>query len=141
VVAPDARVLPCHAAGELPGLEFWKATDRSLRACWNEAPGMNAFRGEAWMREPCRSCPERGRDFGGCRCQAFALTGDAANTDPACALAPEHARVVEARQRAEAGWPAEVDSRAGPQSDARAGRPAGGGSLVYRGERVTPPRS
>jgi pyrroloquinoline quinone biosynthesis protein E len=57
---------------------------------------MNAFRGEAWMQEPCRSCPERARDFGGCRCQAFALAGDAAATDPACALSPRHARVAAA---------------------------------------------
>jgi pyrroloquinoline quinone biosynthesis protein E len=90
VVAPDGLVLPCHAARGLPGLEFWSVVERGLRAAWEDAPGMNAFRGEAWMREPCRSCPERTRDFGGCRCQAFRLTGDAAATDPACALAPGH---------------------------------------------------
>jgi pyrroloquinoline quinone biosynthesis protein E len=66
---------------------------------------MNAFRGEAWMREPCRSCPERGRDFGGCRCQAHALAGDAAAADPACALAPAHAQVLAARREAD-GEPA-----------------------------------
>jgi pyrroloquinoline quinone biosynthesis protein E len=66
---------------------------------------MNAYRGESWMREPCRSCPERGRDFGGCRCQAYRLTGDAANTDPACALAPQRDAIVQARERAGAsGW-------------------------------------
>ncbi len=97
VIAPDGRVLPCQAAGELP-LEFWRVPERSLAACWSEAPGMQAYRGEAWMPEPCRSCPERGRDFGGCRCQAFALTGDAANTDPACAKAPHHDLVVQARE-------------------------------------------
>jgi pyrroloquinoline quinone biosynthesis protein E len=97
VVAPDGHVLPCHGAAELP-LEFWSLTDRSLRECWESAPGMNAYRGEAWMREPCRSCPERARDFGGCRCQAFALLGDAAATDPACALSPEHAALVRARE-------------------------------------------
>ncbi len=100
VVTPDGRALPCHAAAELP-LEFWRVTERSLGECWADAPGMNAFRGEAWMPEPCRSCPERGRDFGGCRCQAFALTGDAARTDPACRLAPDHERVREAREAAE----------------------------------------
>jgi pyrroloquinoline quinone biosynthesis protein E len=63
---------------------------------------MNAFRGEAWMPEPCRSCPERARDFGGCRCQAFQLTGDAAATDPACELAPGHEAVLNARRDAEA---------------------------------------
>ena len=62
---------------------------------------MQRFRGEAWMPEPCRSCPERGRDFGGCRCQAFALAGDAGATDPACALAPTHGIVSDARARAE----------------------------------------
>jgi pyrroloquinoline quinone biosynthesis protein E len=101
VVAPDGRVLPCHGASELPGLEFWRATERPLADCWARAPGMNAFRGEGWMPEPCRSCPERSRDFGGCRCQAFALTGDPAATDPACALAPEHRLVAEARRDSE----------------------------------------
>jgi len=101
VVAPDGLVLPCHAARGLPGLEFWSAAARGLRACWEDAPGMNAFRGEAWMREPCRSCPERARDFGGCRCQAFRLTGDAANADPACALAPHHDALRSARDAGE----------------------------------------
>ena len=101
LVAPDGLVLPCHAARELPGLEFWRVPERSLRSCWEDAPGMNAFRGEAWMREPCRSCPERGRDFGGCRCQAFRLTGDATIADPACALSPAHGQVLAARRRAE----------------------------------------
>jgi pyrroloquinoline quinone biosynthesis protein E len=99
VVAPDGRVLPCHNAAQLP-LEFWNVRERGLAECWRGAPGMNAFRGEAWMREPCRSCPERARDFGGCRCQAFALTGDAANTDPACGLSPEHGRIAEAHAAA-----------------------------------------
>jgi pyrroloquinoline quinone biosynthesis protein E len=63
---------------------------------------MQAFRGEAWMREPCRSCPERARDFGGCRCQAFLLAGDAAATDPACALSPHHPLILAAREAAEA---------------------------------------
>jgi pyrroloquinoline quinone biosynthesis protein E len=102
VVAPDGRVLPCHAAGEIPGLVFGSLAERSLAWCWREAPGMRAFRGEAWMREPCRSCPERARDFGGCRCQAYLLTGDAAATDPACSLAPAHAAVLAAREAAEA---------------------------------------
>ena len=94
VVAPDGTALPCHEAQTLKGLEFWNVKDRSLRECWEMAPGMNAFRGQEWMPEPCRSCPERARDFGGCRCQAFHLTGNAAATDPACALSPEHARVA-----------------------------------------------
>ncbi|MCG8591695.1 MAG: pyrroloquinoline quinone biosynthesis protein PqqE [Proteobacteria bacterium] len=93
VVTPGGRVQPCHEAGTLPGLEFWNVKERGLAACWERAPGMNAFRGEAWMPEPCRSCDRREQDFGGCRCQAFHLTGDAAKTDPACALAPDHARI------------------------------------------------
>jgi len=100
VVAPDGRVLPCHGAAELPGLEFWRVPERLLAECWSDAPGMNAFRGEAWMAAPCRDCPERTRDFGGCRCQAFALTGDASATDPACSLAPAHEIVVRARETA-----------------------------------------
>ena len=100
VVAPDGAVLPCHGAAELPGLDFWRVPERTLAACWSEAPGMNAFRGEAWMPEPCASCPERSRDFGGCRCQAFQLTGDAGATDPACALSPHHDAVERAREAA-----------------------------------------
>jgi len=98
VVRPDGLVLPCHLAGDLPGLEFFSATEHPLSACWGDAPGMNAFRGEAWMAEPCRSCPEREKDHGGCRCQAFALSGDAAATDPACSLAPRHDLVLTARE-------------------------------------------
>ncbi len=97
VVDPTGRVLPCHEASEIPGLEFWNAQERSVRACWNEAPGMLAYRGTDWMSEPCRSCPERENDFGGCRCQAFRLLGDASLTDPACALSPAHDVVVQAR--------------------------------------------
>jgi pyrroloquinoline quinone biosynthesis protein E len=105
VVTPDGRVLPCHGAAELPELEFWRVPERPLGECWAQAPGMNAFRGEVWMREPCRSCPERTRDFGGCRCQAFALAGDPAVADPACALSPFHERLVAAREaRREEGW-------------------------------------
>jgi len=114
VVTPSGVVLPCHAAAELPGLTFWHADERGLRACWADAPGMRAFRGEAWMPEPCRSCPERGRDFGGCRCQAFALVGDAAATDPACAKAPRHDVVLAARAAAEGGAVAQIVLRGAP---------------------------
>jgi pyrroloquinoline quinone biosynthesis protein E len=100
VVAPDGRVLPCHGAAQLPDLDFWRVPERALAACWADAPGMNAYRGEDWMPEPCRSCPERALDFGGCRCQAFALTGDATATDPACELAPRHEVVARARAAA-----------------------------------------
>ena len=89
VVAPDGLVLPCHVAHTLPGLAFWR-----------QSKAFEAFRGEAWMPEPCRSCDRRAIDFGGCRCQAYHLTGDAAATDPACSLAPAHALVEAARREA-----------------------------------------
>ena len=97
IVAPDGLVLPCQSARRIDDLEFWNVTVQPLKACWSEAPGMNAFRGEDWMREPCRSCPRRHDDFGGCRCQAFELVGDAAVTDPACSLSPHHPIVLSAR--------------------------------------------
>lgn len=100
VVAPDGAVLPCHAARSLP-LAFEGVRSRPLRTLWEESEGLRAFRGEDWMPEPCKSCDRRRIDFGGCRCQAFALTGDPRATDPACALAPRHALILEARAEAE----------------------------------------
>ena len=100
VVAPDGVVLPCHAARSLP-IDFEGVRGGSLAHAWREGQGMRAFRGEAWMADPCRTCDRRGVDFGGCRCQAFALTGDARATDPACALAPTHGLVRDARATAE----------------------------------------
>jgi pyrroloquinoline quinone biosynthesis protein E len=100
VVAPDGAVLPCHAARSLP-LSFETVRAQPLARAWADSPAMQAFRGEAWMPDPCRSCDRRSVDFGGCRCQAFALTGDARATDPACSLAPSHGVVLEARRRAE----------------------------------------
>jgi PqqA peptide cyclase len=93
-VTPAGKVLPCHAAESIPELEFWSVRDHSLADIWANAPAFNAFRGTDWMREPCRSCERREIDFGGCRCQAFAITGDARATDPVCHLAPEHDKVV-----------------------------------------------
>jgi len=93
-VTPAGRVLPCHAAESIPGLEFWSVRQHSLADIWSHSPAFNAFRGTAWMQEPCRSCARRDIDFGGCRCQAFALTGDARATDPVCHLAPRHDDVV-----------------------------------------------
>jgi pyrroloquinoline quinone biosynthesis protein E len=100
VVSPDGLVLPCHVAHTLPGLAWESVRDRPLGAIWRDSPAFNAFRGEAWMPEPCRSCDRRATDFGGCRCQAYHLTGDAAATDPACSLAPRHALVEAARREA-----------------------------------------
>ena len=93
-VTPSGKVLPCHAAESIPGLEFWSVREHSLADIWANSPAFNAFRGTAWMREPCRSCARRDIDFGGCRCQAFALTGDARATDPVCHLAPYHDKVA-----------------------------------------------
>jgi PqqA peptide cyclase len=101
VISPDGLVLPCHVAHTLPGLTFESVRDRALAAIWDHSPGLNAFRGEGWMPEPCRSCDRRTLDFGGCRCQAFHLTGDASATDPACLLAPHHAIVQAARGEAD----------------------------------------
>jgi PqqA peptide cyclase len=92
-VTPSGKVLPCHAAESIPGLEFWSVRDHALADIWAHSPAFNAFRGTDWMQEPCRSCERREIDFGGCRCQAFALTGDARATDPVCHLSPRHADV------------------------------------------------
>jgi pyrroloquinoline quinone biosynthesis protein E len=102
LISPDGLVLPCHQAHTLPGLHWERAGERALREIWSDSPGLNAFRGEHWMAEPCRSCERREIDFGGCRCQAFHLTGAAHATDPACPLSPEHHRVLAARTQAEA---------------------------------------
>lgn len=93
-VTPAGKVLPCHAAESIPGLEFWSVREHSLADIWANAPAFNAFRGIDWMQEPCRSCARREVDFGGCRCQAFALTGDARATDPVCHLAPHHEEIA-----------------------------------------------
>jgi pyrroloquinoline quinone biosynthesis protein E len=99
LVDPAGRVLPCHAAPVIPGLEFLSAREHPLRWIWEDSPAFNRFRDESWMPEPCRSCDRRTRDFGGCRCQAFLLVGDAAATDPVCTLAPGHSSIEEALQR------------------------------------------
>jgi pyrroloquinoline quinone biosynthesis protein E len=93
-VTPSGRVLPCHAAETIPGLEFWSVRDHALQEIWRDAPAFQAFRGTDWMPEPCRSCDLREVDFGGCRCQALAIAGDAAATDPACELSPHHAHLL-----------------------------------------------
>jgi pyrroloquinoline quinone biosynthesis protein E len=93
VVAPDGTVLPCHAASQITTLAFDSVREHPLAWIWEESPGFRAFRGDEWMREPCRSCPRKHVDFGGCRCQAFALTGEAANTDPVCTLSPNRGAI------------------------------------------------
>jgi pyrroloquinoline quinone biosynthesis protein E len=111
VVAPDGLVLPCHAAHTLPGLVFDNARTRSLAEIWQASAAFGAFRGEAWMPEPCRSCERRTLDFGGCRCQAFHLTGNAAATDPACSLSPDHGLIERARREALEPAPATLTYR------------------------------
>jgi len=129
-IAPDGTAMPCHAARMLPGLELPNVQRADIRSIWFESQAFNRFRGEAWMKEPCRSCPERSKDFGGCRCQAYLLTGDPDNTDPVCDLSPQHALVTEAVARAE---------RAAADS---AQRPAGGAReqpLIFRDHRTSIP--
>lgn len=103
-VTPRGRVLPCHAAESLPGFDFPDVRQVSLRDIWYGAPAFQRFRGTGWMAEPCRSCAFKERDLGGCRCQAFAIAGDAAATDPACGLSPFHgAMLAMAQEEAAAG--------------------------------------
>ncbi|HEV2228110.1 MAG TPA: pyrroloquinoline quinone biosynthesis protein PqqE [Steroidobacteraceae bacterium] len=106
-VTPDGTALPCHAARMLPGITFPNVRAQDVRSIWHESEAFNRFRGDAWMKEPCRSCPEKERDFGGCRCQAYLLTGDAANADPVCELSPHHGLVTAAVEQAERAVAAE----------------------------------
>lgn len=89
-IAPDGSALPCHAAGQLPGLEFPNVREHSIEEIWEDSEAFNVFRGFDWMKEPCNSCPEKEKDFGGCRCQAYMLTGDPRNADPVCSKSPHH---------------------------------------------------
>lgn len=93
-ITPVGRILPCHAAESITGLVFDKVGDKSLKEIWETSAAFNRFRGTDWMPEPCRSCDQREIDWGGCRCQAFALTGDAGNTDPVCAKSLDHERIL-----------------------------------------------
>lgn len=93
-VTPEGKVLPCHAAETIPELEFDNVLDTPLATIWSDSAAFNRFRGTAWMPEPCSSCDRREIDWGGCRCQALALTGSAANPDPVCELVPGHAEVL-----------------------------------------------
>jgi pyrroloquinoline quinone biosynthesis protein E len=97
-VAPDGRVLPCPAAAAIKTLQFDNCRGRGLAEIWRDSAAFNAYRGTAWMPEPCRSCDRREVDWGGCRCQAYLLAGDAGVTDPACTLSPHHAHVEAERQ-------------------------------------------
>jgi pyrroloquinoline quinone biosynthesis protein E len=103
-ITPDGTALPCHSAKSLP-LSFPNVKDMDIETIWHSSNGFNHYRGDKWMKEPCRSCPDKKKDFGGCRCQALMLTGDAANTDPVCSKSPHHHKittVVEAANNGEA---------------------------------------
>jgi pyrroloquinoline quinone biosynthesis protein E len=100
LINPSGRVLPCHAAEVIPGLAFDNVREKTLEWIWQKSESFSRFRGEDWMPEPCRSCDRRAEDFGGCRCQALLLTGDASATDPACSLSPKHNIVDEAVRQA-----------------------------------------
>ena len=100
-ITPDGTALPCHAARMLPGLAFPNVRESGIGQIWYDSAAFNQFRGDAWMKEPCRSCPEKTKDFGGCRCQAYLMTGDAANADPVCDLSPHHHLVTDAVARAQ----------------------------------------
>jgi len=117
-IAPDGVALPCHTARMLPGLAFPSVRERAIGEIWYESEGFNRYRGTGWMKEPCASCPEREKDLGGCRCQAFMLAQDAAAADPVCDKSPRHAELV-----------ATVDRLQVPRDDAPAI------PLVFRGRK------
>lgn len=101
-IAPDGTALPCHSARLLPGIEFPNVREHSIRWIWEESTAFNRFRGFDWMPQPCRSCDEKAKDFGGCRCQAYLLTGDMTATDPACSKSPYHSLIERATAEAQA---------------------------------------
>jgi pyrroloquinoline quinone biosynthesis protein E len=94
-IAPDGTALPCQAAAQLPGIVFPNVREDDVESIWVRSDAFNKYRGEQWMKAPCRDCPERARDFGGCRCQAYLLTGDARNADPVCSLSPHHGTILD----------------------------------------------
>ena len=126
-VTPAGEVWPCHAAGRITTLTFENVRDKPLAWIWEHSDAFQRFRGDAWMPEPCRSCPRKAQDFGGCRCQAFLVAGDAAVTDPVCSLSPHRplidAVVAAVERSAAAGQsPDEWTYRAAPASRALAAK-------------------
>ncbi len=115
VVNPEGLALPCHLAHTIPGLSFEHVTQRRLADIWHHSAGFNRFRGEDWLPDPCRICERRAVDFGGCRCQAFHIVGNAGMTDPACSLAPGHDHIESARAQAgrTTGFPVLFEYRTG----------------------------
>ncbi|MGB8338635.1 MAG: pyrroloquinoline quinone biosynthesis protein PqqE [Burkholderiales bacterium] len=102
-VTADGVVLPCHEARMLPGLSFPNVRDTDMISIWYDSQAFNEYRGDSWMKQPCRTCPEKTKDFGGCRCQAFMLTGDATNADPVCSLSPHHEVITDAIRKSQQG--------------------------------------
>jgi len=100
LIDPAGQALPCHAAGVIPELRFDNVRQHSLDWIWQQSPAFQRFRGDHWMAEPCRSCERKSEDFGGCRCQAFLVIGDATATDPVCSLSPDHHLIEIARAAA-----------------------------------------
>ena len=120
-IAPDGLAMPCHNARDLPGLQLPSVREQPIADIWQRSQAFNAYRGQDWMQEPCRSCDERYKDFGGCRCQAFMVTGDAAATDPVCSKSPQHEKIVEFVRRApERRQSIPIIHRSDPQPCARA---------------------
>ena len=113
-VTPDGLVLPCHAAQTIPSLSFDNVRDKRLADIWYRGDAFNAYRGEDWMQEPCRSCDRRKLDFGGCRCQAMAIGGDAAATDPVCVKSPLHSKMTDLAEALSHGDSAELVYRKSP---------------------------
>jgi pyrroloquinoline quinone biosynthesis protein E len=124
-VTPSGKVLPCHAAETIPGLTFWSVNEHSLQDIWTRSPAFQAYRGTDWMPELCRTCDRRERDWGGCRCQALALTGDAGETDPACSRSPFHTHIENLAQ-------AEAESTLPPSYQYRTMGSASGGNVSSR---------
>ncbi|MER5430079.1 pyrroloquinoline quinone biosynthesis protein PqqE [Streptomyces sp. NPDC002588] len=138
-VTPDGTVLPCPAAASLPDLDAPNVRDRPLAWIWDRSPAFGRYRGTEWMTGPCGTCPRRTEDFGGCRCQAYALTGDATRTDPACALSPDHALLRTLTDT-------DTDTDTAPDTDSGTGGPAAQDPppYVFRSPGAvpaTPPRS
>jgi pyrroloquinoline quinone biosynthesis protein E len=129
-VTPSGKVLPCHAAETIPGLEFDNVRDKPLAQIWLHGQAFERFRGTDWMVDPCRSCERREIDWGGCRCQAFALAGDAAAADPACVKSSRHAELVALAEREAAGPPAPFVYR---RPRRRPSLPAGGAGKAATG--------
>jgi pyrroloquinoline quinone biosynthesis protein E len=128
-IAPDGLAMPCHNARNLPGLDLPSVKDTALADIWHRSHAFNAYRGDAWMKPTCRSCDERHKDFGGCRCQAFMLTGDPAETDPVCSKSAHHDQVVAVVRRAATAAPvAEQPIRFRSDAESRALHPAADGA-------------